>query len=618
MPHVTANPSNSDSPRRRLALSLIAPTALIALTLLAFAPALRGGFIWDDDDYVTENANLHTAAGLASTWSQPRSSPQYYPMVFTTFWLEYQLWYNHPLGYHLDNVLLHALAAILLWRVLRRLDIPAAFVAACLFAVHPVNVESVAWITERKNVLSAVFYFAAALAFLRGRHVLCIVLFAAALLSKSVTCSLPAALLLVLWWKGRKPTRREIVTLAVMFALGLAMALTTAWLEVAHVHAAGREWDLSPIDRLLIAGRAVWFYAQKLGLPVNLSFIYPKWTIEPAAVWQWAFPIGVAVAVFVLWRMRDRWGRGPLVAVLFFIGTLLPALGFFNVYPMRYSYVADHFAYHASVGLIVLLALALCRLLGRAWPVALVPLVALTMLRANVYRDDELLWRDTLSKNADSWMVHLNLAKVLESHGKIDEAKGHFLRQVELGPNMAETHFNLGVNLARQRRLEEALAEYDRTLELDPSFYLAYFGRGNVFLLRHDPVQASAEYRRALQLNPHYAEAHYNLGLMLEAQGDLDGALAEYEKAIRDRPDYAEAHNYFARALVRKHLYPQAMEHYLRALAIRPDFAEAHLNLASLLAASGRMDEARQQFDQAVRLDPSLLRFADQVFQIKN
>ncbi len=553
---------------------------LLGITFLAYLPALRGGFIWDDDDYVTNNANLRSLPGLVDTWVHPTASPQYYPMVFTTFWFEHQLWGNAPPGYHFDNVLLHALAVFLLWRVLSRLGIPVALAAACLFAVHPINVESVAWITERKNVLSAVFYFASALLFLRGSNVLVVVVFALALLSKSVTCSLPAALLLVLWWKRRTPTRWEWIALAVMFALGLTMAATTAWLERLHVQAVGREWNLSALDRVLIAGRAIWFYATKIVLPLGLSFVYPKWPIDPREVWQWAFPVGVIVAIAVLWQMRDRWGRGPLVGALIFAGTLVPALGFFNIYPMRYTFAADHYAYHATAAAAVLIAIGLSRVLGPRGVYFLVPpLLFLTLVRCTVYADPETLWRDTLRKNPDSWMVNLNLAQVLVKRGNEAEAQQHFERQVALAPELAETHWKMGVNFARRNMPDDAIAEYDRAIERDPRFPQAYFGRGDAFVAKGDLVQAQRDYERAIEL----------------------------------KPDYAEAHHEMAQVLVRTRHFQAALAHYMRAIEIDPNLAKAHLNLAALLRALGRQDEARQQFDEAVRLDPHLAEFADQV-----
>src|SRR5688572_14862801 len=383
---MTQRAKKSDTSSRRRS-ALIGSGVLLAMTLIAYLPAFRAGFIWDDPDYVVNNATLRSLDGLRQIWFVPRATPQYYPLVHTSFWIEYQLWRLNPAGYHAVNVLLHALAAVLLWRVLKLLDVPGAWLAAAIFAVHPMHVESVAWVTERKNVLSGVFYLAAALAYFRSsfglwgsgigedkdtavdssntrhpkpdtRYSLSLGLFVCALLSKTVTASLPATILLVIWWKRGRITRRDVVPLIPFFVIGVALALNTARLEREHVGASGAEFDFSALDRILIAGRAAWFYAWKLIAPVNLSFIYPRWTIDDRAAWQYAFPLAAVALVAALFVLRHRIGRGPLVAILFFGGTLVPALGFFNVYPMRYTFVADHFAYHASIGIIVLIAAA--------------------------------------------------------------------------------------------------------------------------------------------------------------------------------------------------------------------------------------------------------------------
>ena len=530
-------PSPTQS-RRTLALVLL----LVGLTLLAYLPVLRGGFIWDDDDYVTTNLAVQSPAGLRDIWAHPSATPQYYPMVFTSFWIEHAIWGLRAPGYHIVNVLLHALAAILLWRVLETLDLPGAFLAACLFAVHPINAESVAWIAERKNVLSAVFYFTAALVFLRGRPMWALFLFVLALLSKSVTCSLPAALLLVIWWKhDRKLNTREIISLALMFVIGLALAIHTAMLERTHVSAVGAEWNYSFIDRLLVAGRAVWFYLGKLILPAQLSFVYPKWTISPSLFWQWTFPLGVVVAVTALWLQRDKWGRGPMVAALFFIGTLVPALGFFNIYPMRYTFVADHYAYLASVGVIAVVAVAIDRF-GRPAAVGVIALLlVLTMLRAAVFRDVELLWRDTLAKNPDSWMVHLNLAKVLDSrhNNEETETRVHFQRAVELAPDIPDTHLDLGTYFSNHDRFDEAIAQY----------------------------------RRALELNPNLPQLHYHLARTYASMERFDDAIAEYEHALKLRPDYPAAHLGYARALYAVRRGDEAKRELLEAIRLDPRLA---------------------------------------------
>jgi hypothetical protein len=358
-------------------------TAIVVLTLFAYSPVMEAGYIWDDDDYITQNQTLRSLEGLQKIWTERGAVPQYYPMVHTTYWIEYHLWGLNPKGYHVVNIILHGLNAILVGLILRQLQFPGYVLAAFLFAVHPVHVESVAWITERKNVLSGLFYLSSFIVFTkcfpaafagsrRGEintaapadhrisringlfYFFSLLLFVCALLSKTVTSSLPAALLLVMWWKRGRISWRPILALLPFFVLGVLLSLNTVWMEKNHVRAQGFEWSFSFVERCLIAGRALWFYAGKLFYPVKLSFIYPRWEINAQALWQYIFPVAALLVAAVFWKMRVKIGRGPLVAICFFGGTLLPALGFIDFYPMRYSFVADHFQYLASLGLIIL------------------------------------------------------------------------------------------------------------------------------------------------------------------------------------------------------------------------------------------------------------------------
>ena len=287
---------------------------LLLITLIAYIPAIQGGFVWDDNRYLTENQTLKSLQGLKKIWVNPNSTPQYYPLVFSTFWLEYRLWGLRPTGYHLVNVLLHALSTLLLYRLLLYLNLPGAWLAAAVFALHPVQVESVAWVTERKNVLSGFFYFASAFCLFRffgiagekkeksGLWWYCagLLLFACALLSKTVTCTLPAAMLLVLWWKKDRLKGREVAALAPFFALGLLMGLATVWLEQQQVGAIGSEWNSSLGERFLIAGRALWFYLGKLVWPAELIFNYPRWQVDASVWWQYIYPAGGMFVVLLL------------------------------------------------------------------------------------------------------------------------------------------------------------------------------------------------------------------------------------------------------------------------------------------------------------------------------
>ena len=351
----------------------VAAALLILLVVLVYFPTLENGFISDDWYYVKGNTALISTSGLSDIWFKLGTIEQYYPLVHSSFWLEYRLWGHDPRAYHVVNFLLHAAAALLVWRLLVCLEVPGAWLAAAIFAVHPVEVESVAWASERKNVLSCLLAIASMLAYFRfspphaspaahasardtssgcAYYVLAFVLYTAAVLSKSVVVSVPAVILVIYWWKRGRVTRRDAVRLAPFFSVGLALASLTIWMEKTYVGARGREWELPLLDRVLIAGRALWFYPSKLLWPHPLLFFYPRWAIDAGVWWQYLFPAAALAVVISLWLAQARIGRGPLAAVLVFAGVLTPALGFFNVYPFRYSFVADHYQYHASIATI--------------------------------------------------------------------------------------------------------------------------------------------------------------------------------------------------------------------------------------------------------------------------
>jgi tetratricopeptide (TPR) repeat protein len=590
--------------------------AIVLATLLAYFPALFGGFIWDDDLHITENYALRNSEGLEHIWFRLHATPQYYPLVHSTFWLEYHLWGLNPFGYHLVNILLHALAAILLWRVLRQIQLPAAWLAAIIFALHPIQVESVAWVTELKNVLSGVFYFAAALAYFRfGESAVdsgkrrwlyyfgALTLFGAALLSKTVTCSLPAALLLVLWWKKPRLGRQDVLPLAPFFVIGAGMGLLTAWIEKHQVGAQGTDWSFTPIDRCLIAGRALWFYAGKLVCPIHLTFIYPRWKISAAAWWQWLFPLAAVCTMAGLWLWRRRIGRGPLVAALFFAGTLFPALGFADVYPMRFSFVADHFQYLAGIGLIVLCATVLGKLPRVVTGALLLILGTVTWQQTHIYKNEETLWRDTLAKNPDCWMACNNLGLYLYKKGKVDEAIALHRRSLALNPNDFVAPSNLGIELAAKGEFIEAETYYRMALGLHPTdaasirnnLGVAYFKSGNT-------EAAIKEYQQALGEKPEMIEAWDNLGEGFAALGRFDDAERCFREALRIRPDFAIALYDLGNILADRKRYDEAVTCYQAALRSKADFFEASFNLAATLVEIGRTNDATPYIALALRI----------------
>jgi len=485
--------------------------------------------------------------------------------------------------------------------ILRGLSIPGAWLAAALFALHPVQVESVAWITERKNVLSGCFYLSAILVYLRflrgdgtrrlhwGYYALALVLYLCALLSKTVTCTMPAALLLVLWWRRDRIGWRTLLLLIPHFVVGAALALTTVWMEKHRVGAQGEEWALSFMERCLVAGRALWFYAGKLFWPFKLTFIYPRWQIDAGIWWQYLFPLA-AIAVFIaLWLFRSQIGKAPLTAVLFFAGTLTPALGFFDIYPMRYSFVADHFQYLASIGVMVLCSAvitviirrrgSLHRIMGLAtYGVMIVVLGMRVWQQGHIYKDAETLWRDTISKNPHAWMAYNNLGEVLVTQGKLDQGIEYYKKCLAIKPDHAKAYNNLGIAYGIKGRLDEAIPEFEKALAITPRFLNAHMNLGKAYYKKGELDKALSEYKRALLLKPRSAEAHNNLGAVYFRKGMLDEAISEYKKALAINPNFADAHNNLGITYYHKGNYQLAIVHCDKAVKlgynVNPKFLE--------------------------------------------
>lgn len=593
MQHAARVKRNAEPAPSRAASDFLFPLLILALSFIAFAPAIRGDFIWDDHQYLSENKNVAEPGGLVRTWTELRTNPQYYPLVFTTYWIEHQLWGLNTPGYHITNILLHAATAILLGRLLSRWRVPGAWLAAMLFAVHPVQVETVAWITERKNTLSGLFYLLSLTYFSRfaaldedkaptprnwSLFAVALACFVGALLSKTVTATLPAVLLLIVWWRRGRIGREDILALIPMFVLGIAFGLMTAYMEQHHVGAKGEEWNLSMLERGLLAGRAVWFYAAKLVWPYPTMFVYPRWVIDAGQAWQFAFPVAAIGLIVVLWVLRGRIGRGPLVAAMCFGGTLFPAIGFLNVFPHRYSFVADHFQYHASVfGLTLIaavLAIAAKRIAGGVRGViavaAVLVLTALSFNQSKAYYDLGTLWQDTIAKNDGAWMAHGNLGDWYSGQDKYAEAIPHYEKSLAMRPQSEEIHFNLALALQRVNRRADAMAHY----------------------------------REAIRLVPTYAKAHINIGAMMLDEGKAADAIPWIDKGLELDATLVPGHYARGNALARLGRNEEARRAYAEAMRLQPDFWEAWINDANLLWAMGRRDEAINQYREVTRRNP--------------
>ena len=591
--------------------------ALIFLaTLVVYIPALNGELLWDDAGHVTR-PDLQSFSGLGRIWFEVGATQQYYPVLHSAFWLEHRQWGDATLGYHLINILLHATSACLFAAILRKLAVPGAWLAAFLFALHPVCVESVAWIAEQKNTLSTAFGLGAVLAYLRfdesrrgGDYSRAAALFALALLTKTVTATLAPALLVILWWRrgspasgaGRLEWRRDALPLAPWFAFGGALGLFTAWFEKTQIGASGSDFSFGLVERGLLAGRVVWFYLGKLLWPAELIFIYPRWTVDVTALWQWLFPLGALALVAALWFTRRR---GLLAAVLIFGVSLFPVLGFVNVFPFVFSFVADHFQYLACLGLLAPIAAGLVRL-PRVVPVVLLAVLAvLTWRQSGIYRNVLVLYETTLAKNPACWMAHNNLGMALADAGHVHEAIFHLEQALKLRPNFPEAENNLGYDLTVLGRPQDAIAHHERALKLQPNFAEAHNNLGFALATLGRTAEAMGHFSEALRQKPNLPVAHFNFGLALANSGRTTEAIAQFTEAVRLKPDYHEAEVNWGIGLVLTNRVAEALPHIERALELNPDYADGHATYARVLASLGRLDEAVSHYGRALELNPA-------------
>ncbi len=583
----TASPlSAATSYSRQDALAFL---VLGLLVVVSYLPAmLWGGFVWDDNLCIKVDP-VRDVSGLWQIWFSPSAIEEekhYWPLVYTTFWLEHKLWGFDPTGYHIVNVLLHLANTLLVWHLLRRLAVPGAWVVAAVFAVHPLHVESVAWVIERKDVLSGLFYLASALVWIRfveqprrGWYVCSLALYASGLLSKSIVVTLPVALLIWHWWQQGRATLTDLKRLVPFGVVGLL--ITVGDLSFYQSREA-LSLDYSLIERALIAARALWFYAGKLLWPSELAVIYPLWDIRVSDPRAWGYLIAAVALAVVLWHFRQRVGRGPLAGVLFFSVTLSPVLGFVDYGYMRYAFVADRFQYLAGIGIMAVVIGAITygvRGLSDSWQkgarvvaaVAIVVLGLLTWRQASVWRDDETLNRHIIALNPQAAYAHYNLGSFLHEQGRYEEAETHLRRAIALDPGTKPRYSYLGETLYGQGRYAEAVDAYRVAIEQRPDDVPAHVNLGEALNKLGRFEEAETRLRRAIALNPQAPSAHLNLGLAL------------YEQAR----------------------YEEALDATRVAIEQDPNFFEAHVNLGGILIELERFEEALQHIDQALALDPS-------------
>ena len=587
--------------------ALIFAVVLAGVTIFAYRPAWHGGFLWDDDDYIINNALLTAPDGWQRIWFSLDSPSQYFPFTYSTFRIEHALWGLNTTGYHWVNLLLHVGNALLVWAVLARLKVPGAWLAGAIFALHPVQVESVAWITERKNVLMGFFFLLTLftwIAFVNERtrrqwifYCLALVFYLLALSAKATACTLPAALFLVLWLQETRITARRLVQIVPFVVLGIGMGLLTVWWERYHQGTNQAVFTfLGPIERILVASRAVWFYLSKIFWPSNLTFIYPKWNISGshAVDYFWLLAgIGVCVAIYFLRRYT---GRSVEVAAAFFVTTLSPVLGFIMLFTFRYTFVADHYQYLACIGPIALASAGIVtwsnkflqyRTVIISFALLLVAsLGILTWRQAATYSDVETLWRATLVRNPECWMAHTNLGLVLLQQGKIDDGIAHYRSALQMQPDSWDAEYNLGTALLGKGLVDEAILHCERAVSMRPTDPDAQVSLGDALIQKGRIDDAITHYQRASLLHPDHFLALNGLGNALLEKGELDDAIQVCRSALLLRPSDAGCHTTLAIALEEKGNPAEAIQHYRKALELSPNSISTLTNLAWLLATS--------------------------------
>ena len=587
--------------------TLIFAVVLAAVTLLAYRPAWHGGFLWDDDAYIINNELLTAPNGWQRIWFSLDSPSQYFPLTYSTFRIEHALWGLNTTGYHWVNLVLHVGNALLIWAVLARLGVPGSWLAAAIFALHPVQVESVAWITERKNVLMGFFFLLTLLAwiaFVDGRtrrpwifYSLALILYVLALSAKATACTLPAALFLILWLQKKPITIRRLMQIVPFVVLGIGMGLLAVWWE--HYHQ-GTSRDvftfLSPIERILVASRAVWFYLSKIFWPSNLIFIYPRWNISPSDLLNYIWLLAGIAACLAIYFLRRYVGRSVEVAAAFFVATLSPVLGFIMLFTFLYTFVADHYQYLACIGPIALASAGVVSLSDKfaryravilsAALLVVASLATLTWRQAAMYTDIETLWRTTLARNPECWMAHTNLGLVLLQKGKVDDSIAQYRSALQMQPDSWDAEYNLGTALLGKAQVDEAILHCERAVRMRPTDPDAQVALGNALFQKGRVDEAIAHYQEAITAQPEHFLARYTLGHALLEKGDLDGAIEVCRSALLLRPSDVDCQTTLAIALEEKGNPVEAIQHYQKALELAPRSIPTLTNLAWLLATS--------------------------------
>jgi tetratricopeptide (TPR) repeat protein len=573
-------------------LRLIHAAIIVLAGLWIYSPAFHGDWIWDDTMYLSENPLLNDPARLWKAWFEPGSFIEYYPIEQTVQWLQWQLWGDDTLGYHLSNVALHLVSAMLVWRLLSKMGLQLAWLGGLIFAIHPMMVESVAWISELKNTLSLPPFLLAMCAWIdyenggrRADYLKALALFLTAMLCKIAFAPFPVFILLYAWWKRGRIAVRDVRASVPFFAISLLLSFVTQWSGTVYLH--NQLKNPAAVDiggvffRLALSGQTLANYFAKCFWPVGPIPIYPQWKVDPSSPISYLPWLVLAGVCFWCWRNREGWGRHVLLGLGFFILFLGPFLGFLPISYLSFTWVMDHFLYVSIIGIIGLVVAGIetidARLATAVHPISTGILTVIMGLLAfeshwyaSAFTNQETFWTYTVERNPGAWLAQNNLGKILLQSGQPDKARERFVMAIRSNPEVGEPYCNLGTALA---------------------------GMGQI------PAAIDA-FKQSLQRDPYSPETHNDLGIVLAQSGHTEEALANFQLALKSHPLYTETYNNRGNTFLQAGRIPEAIKEFQTALQIDPSYVAAHDDLGLALEQSGRIPEAMEQYQLALQFSP--------------
>ncbi|MDP8215916.1 MAG: tetratricopeptide repeat protein [Candidatus Kaelpia imicola] len=572
-------------------IGIIASLIIVLLTALIYLDSLDNGFIWDDDVHIYKASYMKSSTGLTDIWVE-NATPQYYPLTTTIFWLGDKAWGLNPKGYHILSLVIHILNALLLYSLIKKLFYPLAFPVALIFAIHPIGVETVAWASELKNLLALFFFllsFSGYLKFLSTKkskyYLLTIIAFIAAVFSKYTAVSFAFIPLLHGFWLKGKIKKRELKLSIPFILIGLLAGLNAVFTEIYNVGARGAEWSLSYLDKMILIGKTSLFYIYKVIYPKDFIFIYPRWQIRTLDILEWLPILTLLSLISLLSLYRKRVNRAITALFTFYLISIFPASGFFNVFPMKYSYVADHFSY-LSTPWIILLFFALIYpsyryLLKTIKPKKSIYLKLILTITLSItaiflsigsnrltgnYKDEITLYKSIIAKNPGCWMANANLAILYTESDKNRLALKHYRDAIASEPNVASIYYNLGNLYYKIGDYDSAINSYMAAITSKPGYGESYANLANTYRAKGEPDKAIEHYKRALLFKPD-AIVYFNLGNIYYQLGEYKEAMESYRETLKADPNYSRVHINLALSYYELKEYAKAKEHYRLALA---------------------------------------------------